>query len=818
MAKQDEAVPVAPKRGGTEPQDKSYTAKSIKVLEGLEAVRKRPGMYIGSTSVHGLHHLVWEVVDNAIDEAQAGYCDSVQVTVHADNSVTVVDNGRGIPIDMHPETKLPAAQVVMTYLHAGGKFDRDSYKISGGLHGVGVSVVNALSELLELEIWRDEKVYRQEYSRGVPTSEFRETGTTERRGTKITFRPDPQIFETLEVAFEVMAQRVRELAFLNSGVRIKLIDERGAKVREAEFYYEGGIREFVSHLNRNRVSLHEEPIMISGERDDVGVEIALQYNDSYQENIFSFANSVNTTEGGTHLSGFRGALTRTLNAYVQSEAQRLPKDLRDVTFSGDDVREGLAAVVSVKVPDPQFEGQTKTKLGNSEVRGAVEAMVNEGLGRYLEENPKAARNVISKAVQALRAREAARHAKELTRRKGVLDSGSLPGKLADCQTRDPRESELFLVEGDSAGGSAKQGRDRRFQAILPLRGKILNVEKARYDKMLGHEEIRTLITALGCGIGKDDFDISKLRYHKVILMTDADVDGSHIRTLLLTFFFRQMSELVERGHLYIAQPPLYKVKKGKQEIYLQNDPELNAYLIRKAAEERVVTASSTGRRWSKNELVNLLEQLIEFRRYRDALARRGWPGQAVETLLDLGFASRADFASEARMKELGGRLKELGHDVREIEPDTEHGGFELRAVALKQGHKEYVLVDELVMSGEYRQLRSLYPHLKDLGDGPISIAAGDEESEVRSRKDLLDHLLEFGRRGVALQRYKGLGEMNPDQLWETTMDPERRRLLSVTINDKFDADEIFTVLMGDAVAPRRKFIEENALEVKNLDV
>ncbi len=704
MAKQDEVAPVAPGRDRHEPQDKSYTAKSIKVLKGLEAVRKRPGMYIGSTSVHGLHHLVWEVVDNAIDEAQAGHCDSVQVTVHADNSVTVVDNGRGIPIDTHADTGLPAAQVVMTYLHAGGKFDRDTYKVSGGLHGVGVSVVNALSELLELEIWRDEKVYRQEYSRGIPTSEFRETGTTERRGTKITFRPDPQIFETLEVSFEVMAQRVRELAFLNSGVRIKLVDERGAKVRDAEFYYEGGIREFVSHLNKNRTALHDEPIMISGERDDVSVEIALQYNDSSQENIVSFANSVNTSEGGTHLSGFRSALTRTLNAYVQSEAQRLPKDLRDVTLAGDDVREGLSAVVSVKVPDPQFEGQTKTKLGNSEVRGTVEAMVNEGLGRYLEENPKSARSVIGKAVQALRAREAARHAKELTRRKGVLDSGSLPGKLADCQSRDPAESELFLVEGDSAGGSAKQGRDRRFQAILPLRGKILNVEKARYDKMLGHEEIRTLITALGCGIGKDEFDITKLRYHKVILMTDADVDGSHIRTLLLTFFFRQMPELVDRGHLFIAQPPLYKVKKGKQEMYLQNDAELNAYLIRKAAEERVVTASSTGRQWSKNELVNLLEQLIEFRRFRDALERRGWPGPAVEALLELGFASRADFATEARLKELAERLGEIGHDVREIEPDTEHGGFELRAVALKQGHKEYALVDELVMSGEYRQL------------------------------------------------------------------------------------------------------------------
>ena len=828
MADRDESItPVISEQGGgadgappsaAEARDADqYNAESIKVLKGLEAVRKRPGMYIGSTSVHGLHHLVWEVVDNAIDEAQAGHAEHVYVTVHADNSVTVIDDGRGIPVDEHPDTGLPAAQVVMTYLHAGGKFDKSAYKVSGGLHGVGVSVVNALSELLELEIWREGKVYRQEYVRGDAQSEFQQTGTTDRRGTKITFRPDPEVFETLDFSYEVMAQRLRELAFLNSGVHITLTDERAPKTREQEFIYEGGIVEFVSHLNKNRSALHEPPVFINGERDDIVVEIALQYNDSYQETVFSFANSINTTEGGTHLSGFRGALTRTLNAYLQSESSRLPKDLRDVQLSGDDVREGLAAVVSVKVPQPQFEGQTKTKLGNSEVRGVVEQMVNDGLGRYLQENPRDARHVIGKAVQALRAREAARKAKELTRRKGVLDSGSLPGKLADCQSRDPSESELFIVEGDSAGGSAKQGRDRRFQAILPLRGKILNVEKARYDKMLSHEEIRTIVTALGSGIGNDDFDVSKLRYHKVILMTDADVDGSHIRTLLLTFFFRQMRELIERGHLFIAQPPLYKVKKGRQEMYLQGDRELAAYLVRKASEERVVRASS-GKEWSGNALVNLLEQLVEFRKYRDALERRGWPGRVVELMLEHGIETPQDLADRDKLDHLSTQLSAIGHEVRNIELDREHGVFEVHATDMGQGHKEYVLNDEVVLSGEYRQLRALYPHLKDLGDHGIQVASGESVTEIPSRRELLESLLEVGRRGVSVQRYKGLGEMNPDQLWETTMDPEARSLLQVSVNDVVDAGDIFTVLMGDAVEPRRQFIEENALSVKNLDV
>ncbi len=809
-------VPGASGVAGLSGEATDYTASSIKILEGLEAVRKRPGMYVGSTSVEGLHHLMWEIVDNSVDEAQAGHATTVDVTVHADNSVTVVDDGRGIPVDTHLETGLPAAQVVMTYLHAGGKFDNAAYKVSGGLHGVGVSVVNALSELLELEIWRDGKVYQQEYQRGLPTHEFMQTGTTDRRGTKITFRPDPEIFETLDFSYDVLAQRLRELAFLNSGLKIRLADERGQKVREAEFVYEGGIVEFVAHLNKNRETIHP-PVFLRGEKDGIIAEIALQYNDSYLETIFSFANSINTTEGGTHMAGFRAALTRTLNSYLQSEASRLPKEHRDLSLTGEDVREGLVAVVSVKVPSPQFEGQTKTKLGNSEVKGIVEALVNEKLGQYLQENPREARGIVEKAVQAVRAREAARKAKELTRRKGVLDSGALPGKLADCQSRDPQDSELFLVEGDSAGGSGKQGRDRRTQAILPLRGKILNVEKARFDKMLGHEEIRTIITALGCGIGQEDFDVGKLRYHKVILMTDADVDGSHIRTLLLTFFFRQMRELVERGHLYIAQPPLYKVKKGKSEIYLQNDKELAAFLVRKVAEERVVRATQTGREWSGNALVNLLEQLVEFRRYREALERRGWPGGAVEALLEHGFTGREDFESDIRLEELAETLRGRGHEILSIEPDPEHGVREVRAVARELGHREYVLSDEVVMTGEYRQLRALHPRLKDL-TGSLEIVSGSTVTKIAARRELLETLLEAGRKGVTVQRYKGLGEMNPDQLWETTMDPQRRSLLRVSVSDAIQADEIFNVLMGDAVEPRRVFIEDNALDARNLDI
>ncbi|NJN63536.1 MAG: DNA topoisomerase (ATP-hydrolyzing) subunit B [Acidobacteria bacterium] len=797
--------------------DKAYTAESIKVLRGLEAVRKRPGMYIGSTSVHGLHHLVWEVVDNSIDESQAGYCDSIEVTVHADNSVTVVDNGRGIPVDTHPETGEPAAQVVMTTLHAGGKFESDAYTVSGGLHGVGVSVVNALSENLDLEIWRDGKVYRQSYARGEIATPFEQTGTTSRRGTMVTFRPDPQVFETLEVSFDVLAQRLRELAFLNSGVRITLRDERSTEPQERVFIYQGGIVEFVQHLNQKREALHQPPIVIRGERDGIFVDIALQYNDSYQETVFAFANSINTTEGGTHLSGFRAALTRTLNNYSQRNSSSLGKDMKEVALSGDDVREGLSAVISVKVRDPQFEGQTKTKLGNSDVGSVVSSLVYDQLSAYFDENPRAAKQILGKAIQAKQAREAARRAKELTRRKGFLESGSLPGKLADCQSRDPANSEIFLVEGDSAGGSAKQGRDRHFQAILPLRGKILNVEKARYDKMLSHEEIRTIITALGCGI-RDDHDIAKLRYHKVVLMTDADVDGSHIRTLLLTFFFRQMPEVIERGHLYIAQPPLYKVRKGREELYLQNDQELSDYLVRKAADDTVVKSTSSDRRWSGNELVNLLQQLVEFRKYRTALERRGWPKEGVLALIDLGYQRPDDFRDRERLEILGNRLREFGHDVKAFDTDPEHGVYELKAVAMEQGHREYTLSDDVVMTGEYRQLLVLYPHLRDLGQSEVEVTTGSRSAILPSRVQLLDHLLEEGRKGVTIQRYKGLGEMNPDQLWETTMNPTNRRLLQVSVTDEVQANDLFTVLMGDAVEPRRQFIEDNALDVKNLDI
>ena len=800
-----------------------YNASSIKVLEGLEAVRKRPGMYIGSTDQYGLLHLVWEIVDNAIDEAQAGYADEIYVAVHADNSVTVIDNGRGIPVDIHEDMGVPAAQVVMTTLHAGGKFDHSAYKVSGGLHGVGVSVVNALAERLDLEIYRDGKVYRQEYCRGDALTDFEQTGTTQKRGTKITFRADPDIFETLDYSYESLATRLRELAFLNEGTKITLVDERDAKINEQVFHYEGGISEFVAHLNRNRTTLHAEPIAIRAEKDGVDVDISLQYNDSYQESIFTFANSINTNEGGTHLSGFRGALTRTVNSYLQEMAPKLPKEFREVQLSGDDVREGLTAVISVKVPNPQFEGQTKTKLGNSEVRGIVETIVNEKLGQYLEENPRDGRRILEKSVQALRAREAARKAKELTRRKGVLDSGSLPGKLADCQTRDPEEAELFIVEGDSAGGSAKQGRERRYQAILPLRGKILNVEKARFDKMLSHEEIRVIITALGCGFGQNDMDISKLRYNKVILMTDADVDGSHIRTLLLTFFFRQMRELIQRGHLYIAQPPLYKVKKGKQELYLQDDPELEDYLTRKASEERSVRVANgdenaDAKEWSGNALVNLLGQLMSFRQYLEALERRGWPKLAVETLLEEGIDKREQFSDEVKIQAFADRLKEKGHEIREIMTDEEHGDLEIRAIALDQGHREYLLGEDVVSTGEFRQLATLYPHVRSLSGGRIEVVASSGVTTLASREEVLDHLLEVGRKGVTIQRYKGLGEMNPDQLWETTMDQNNRSLLQVKIDDEIAADEMFTVLMGDSVEPRRNFIEDNALDVQNLDV
>jgi DNA gyrase subunit B len=787
-----------------------YDASKIRVLEGLEGVRLRPAMYIGNTSSGGLHHLVYEVVDNSIDEAQAGYCDRVEVTIHIDNSVTVEDNGRGIPVDMHPTEKLPAAEVVLTRLHAGGKFDNKSYKVSGGLHGVGVSVVNALSECLDLEIWRDEKVYEMRFERGRTTGAFHQTGTTKRRGTKVHFKPDPTVFEETVFSFDTLSQRLRELAFLNEGVTIVIQDER-AENRRHEFNYKGGIVSFVEHLNKNKNPIHPKPIHIRSERDGIAAEMALQYNDGYNEIVFSFANSINTLEGGTHLSGFRSALTRTINNY----ASRLSSK-EAISLSGDDVREGLTAVVSVKLPNPQFEGQTKTKLGNSEVKGLVEAMLNEKLASYLEENPGVARKILEKGLEAMRAREAARKAKELTRRKGALDSGSLPGKLADCQETDPARSELFIVEGDSAGGSAKQGRDRRNQAILPLRGKILNVEKARFDKMLGSQEIRTIITALGTGIGEGDYDHNRLRYHRVIIMTDADVDGSHIRTLLLTFFYRQMPQVVERGHLYIAQPPLYKVKRGKVEEYLAHDDDLNRFLMEQASQQRAVKVQGGGK-LEGNELRHVLDRLTRYQMHLDHLKKRGIDPGLVERLIEAGLSEIGQFEKPEPLGAVREAIEAAGFRTGELERDEEHGRYRFEVASSQRGKSPVVVSWDLVSSIEYRTLHTLDSELTALR-GPLSVTENGHETGVGGRLELLRYLMEEGKKGLTIQRYKGLGEMNPGQLWETTMNPETRRMLQVSVADAVEADEIFTVLMGDVVEPRRKFIEENALDVRNLDI
>jgi len=788
-----------------------YDASKIKVLEGLEAVRKRPAMYIGNTASGGLHHLVYEVVDNSIDESQAGFCDRIEVSIHIDNSVTVTDNGRGIPVDMHASEGKPAAEVVMTMLHAGGKFDNDSYKVSGGLHGVGVSVVNALSEFLELEIWRDGLVYGMRFERGKTAGEFRQTGTTKRRGTKVHFKPDPTVFEETVFSFDTLSQRLRELAFLNEGVTIVIEDERSEN-RRHEFNYKGGIVSFVEHLNKNKTPIHPKPIFIRNERDGIVAETAIQYNDSYNEIVFSFANSINTLEGGTHLSGFRSALTRTINAYA---ARAITKE--QVSLSGDDVREGLTAVISVKLSRPQFEGQTKTKLGNSEVKGVVETMLNDKLAAYFEENPGVARKILEKSLEALRAREAARKAKELTRRKGALDSGSLPGKLADCQETDPAKSELFIVEGDSAGGSAKQGRDRRNQAILPLRGKILNVEKARFDKMLSSQEIRTIITALGTGIGEGDYDHTRLRYHRVIIMTDADVDGSHIRTLLLTFFYRQMRSIIDHNHLYIAQPPLYKVKKGKVEAYLGNDEELSRFLMEHASQERVVKLPQ-GARLEGKELRHVLDRLTRYQAHMELIGKRGVPSALVERLLECELQNMVQFESAETLGAVREEVETSGFRTGELERDEEHGRYTFAVESARRGQAPVVVSWGLVSSIEYRTLHALDAELRDLRKPPLIVAENGHETSLTSRLDLLRHLMEEGKKGVVIQRYKGLGEMNPEQLWQTTMNPESRRLLQVNVADAVEADEIFTVLMGDIVEPRRRFIEENALDVRNLDI
>jgi DNA gyrase subunit B len=814
--KLDEAAPESKKvNGRVNGEDPTYDASSIKVLEGLEAVRKRPAMYIGSTGEMGLHHLVYEVVDNSIDEALAGFCTRVDVTIHVDNSVTVVDNGRGIPVDFHKGEKKSAAEVVMTKLHAGGKFDSNSYKVSGGLHGVGVSVVNALSEELELEIWKDSGVYIQSYRRGAPTAPLKETGHTDRRGTKITFRPDSTIFDTNEFNFDTLSQRLRELSFLNKGVVITITDERNDK--EHEFQYSGGISEFVKHLNKNKTVLHDPPIYFEASKDLVTVEVAIQYNDTYTENVFSFANNINTIDGGTHLSGFRSALTRSINNYGQNTG--LFKDLKE-NLTGDDVREGLVGVISVKLPQPQFEGQTKGKL-NSDIKGLVETFVNDRLADYFEKNPGVARKIIGKAIEAARAREAARKARDLTRRKGALESASLPGKLADCQERDPQRCEIFIVEGDSAGGSAKQGRDRRFQAVLPLKGKILNVEKARYDKMLGHDEIRAMITALGTGIGKDDFDSARLRYHKIIIMTDADVDGSHIRTLLLTFFFRQMSDLIERGHVFIAQPPLFKVKKGKKETYIKDEKSLTRELMRSAIEDIEARVGKEKQTLQPRQLSNFLGNLVDYKAFFEKVEKRLRDRALAQILIQSGLENKSHLQSKQNLEPVADKVRQLGYEA-EIGYDEEHSLHNLMIKGKPENGNYQRLIDyEFISLAEYKRAVALTHVLAEYDKPPFSIFTRDNNEpkfQLSTREELLETILTTGKKDFHIQRYKGLGEMNPAQLWETTMNADTRSLLQVRIDDAVETDEIFTILMGDAVEPRRKFIEDNALDVKNLDI
>ena len=789
-----------------------YDATSIKVLGDLEAVRKRPAMYIGSTTEQGLHHLVWEVVDNSVDEAMAGYCDEINVVVHDDNSVTVVDNGRGIPVDMHATEKKPAAEVVMTVLHAGGKFDSETYKVSGGLHGVGVSVVNALSDWLDLEIWRDGEVWEQSYKCGVPKSKLAVTGKTRKTGTKITFHPDVSIFEKIEFSYDILAQRLRELAFLNKGLKITLQDERSEKT--TEFRFTGGIVEFVKHLNRGKQTLHDSPIYIEGKRDNIEVEIALQYNDSYAENVFSFANTINTVDGGTHLSGFRSALTRSINNFASS-AGMLREQKDSVSITGDDVREGLIAVVSVKLPQPQFEGQTKGKL-NSDIKGQVEQLVNDRLGEYFDKHSTVARRIIGKCIDAARAREAARKARELTRRKSAMDSGGLPGKLADCQERDPANCEIFIVEGESAGGSAKQCRDRRYQAILPLKGKILNVEKARYDKMLGHEEIRAIITALGTGIGKDDFDAGRLRYHKVILMTDADVDGSHIRTLLLTFFFRHMKELIERGHVYIAQPPLYRVKRGKMDRYIRDEREFSHELMRRATEDHIVKAKE-GVALEGAALTRFLLDVQEYDQIAAKMLRRLRERALVDLVAASDLEKKADFEDKKELEKLLKAIEKAKLKVdAKIVYDEEHS---LHEVVLGNGSGPWGRINwALASRPDWKRLRALGRAISTSDKPPFTVSCNGDKVTKENAAQVLAFVLEDAKKDFTITRFKGLGEMNPEQLWATTMNAETRTLLKVKLEDVVEAEKMFTTLMGENVEERRKFIEDNALDVQNLDI
>ncbi|WP_263410361.1 DNA topoisomerase (ATP-hydrolyzing) subunit B [Terriglobus tenax] len=870
-------VPLVENPGSAE--SAAYTSDNIKVLEGLEAVRLRPAMYIGSTTEQGLHHLVYEVVDNSVDEALAGHATRIDVVIHVDNSITVVDDGRGIPVDektLPDGTRMPAVQVVLTKLHAGGKFDASTYKVSGGLHGVGVSCVNALSEEFDVEIWRDGQTYEQTYSKGEPTSHVKNTGVTKKRGTKVHFLPDKTIFSVHEYNYDILANRLRQLAFLNKGIEITLTDERTTDSKTGDsktqsFKYNGGIAEFIKHLNKGKQVLHDKPFYMEAEKGTLVVEAALQYNDSYSETVFSFANNINTVDGGTHLSGFRTALTRTINAAGQSLG--LFKDLKE-SLSGDDVREGLVAVVSVKIPQPQFEGQTKGKL-NSDIAGQVQAFVNERLGAFFEQNPQVAKRVINKAIEAARAREAARKARDLTRRKGALDGGGLPGKLADCSEKDPSRCEVYLVEGESAGGTAKQGRDRKFQAILPLKGKILNVEKARYDKMLGHEEIRAMITAMGTGIGKDDFDSSKLRYHKIILMTDADVDGSHIRTLLLTFFFRHMTELIQRGHVYIAQPPLFKIKKGRFEQYIKDEREFVKVMVKRASDGMVIRYGENAQTLEGRPLTDFMGKLNDYIGYFDKANKR-FRNEAVTAAFANLFAhegkdpaKRADFESPEKITQLKAQLEKIGKEakfkaVSEPVLDEEHQTW---SVSFTDTNGQQRWIDwTLASAPEMRLLLGKHAQIAEQlqppflieyvqkGAGKVEVveeedveeqetegvadaaaapgtaaeAKGTKRSanaklpqdpvEKKSARDLFEYVIEQGRKEYQVQRYKGLGEMTAEQLWETTMDPERRTLLEVKLEDIAGTEEIFTTLMGEDVESRRKFIEENALDVKNLDI